>query len=178
MIRLSATLPLLSGPLLSGLVLLSACASTADYPSLALRPAERAYGTAPVAAPSTPAAQLPSVAPGSPLGTRIAAAQKAAALAHERFAKGRPAAERLTAGFPAPQSDGWSLAQVAVSELIAARTQTSGALADLDHMLVETAQVDPAAPALDTIGAARSQVSALVGEEDATLVRVAGRLRN
>ena len=173
MIGLSASLPLLSG-----LVLLSACASTANYPSLALRPAERAYGTAPVAAPSAPATQLPSVAPGSSLGTRIAAAQKAAAVAHERFAKGQPAAERLTAGSPAPQSDGWSLAQVAVSELIAARTQTSGALADLDRMLVETAEVDPTAPALETIGAARGEVSALVGEEDAAVARIASRLRN
>ena len=64
-----------------------------------------------------------------------------------------------------------------MSELIAARTQTSGALADLDHMLVEAAEVDPAAPALDTIGAARERVGALVGEEDAALARLAGRLR-
>jgi len=102
----------------------------------------------------------------------------AASAAHERFRRGEATAERLTAGSPAPQSDGWSLAQVAVSELIAARTQTSGALADLDHLLVETAATDPAAPALDTIGAAREQVGALVGEEDTVLARVAGRLRD
>jgi hypothetical protein len=173
MIRLSATVPLLAG-----LVLLSGCASVDSYPSLARRPAERAYGSAPVATPSMAAVPSPSVEPGSPLGVRIAAAKQAAALAHQRFGKGQAAAERLTAGSPAPQSDGWSLAQVAVSELIAARTQTSGALADLDHMLVETAEADPAAAALDTIGAARGEVSALVSEEDATLARVAGRLRD
>ncbi|WP_295639425.1 hypothetical protein [Novosphingobium sp.] len=172
MIRHSATVPLLAG-----LVLLSACASVDSYPSLARRPAERAYGTASVATPVVTATPAPSVEPHSPLAVRIAAARQAAALAHERFGKGQPAAERLTAGSPAPQSDGWSLAQVAVSELIAARAQTSGALADLDHMLVETAQVDPAAPALDTIGAARSEVSALVSEEDAAVARIAGRLK-
>ncbi len=162
--------------LLAALTLLPACASVDAYPSLAQRPAERAYGSAPVATPSA-VATPPPVTPGGPLALRIAAAQRAAAEAHQRFAKGQPVAERLTAGSPAPQSDGWSLAQVAVSELIAARTQTSGALADLDHMLVEAAEADPAAPALDTIGAAREQVSALVGEEDAALARLAGRLR-
>ena len=172
MTRLPATLPLLAA-----LTLLPACASVDSYPSLAQRPAERAYGSAPVATPSAVATPSPSVAPGGPLALRIAAAQKAAAEAHQRFSKGQPAAERLTAGSPAPQSDSWSLAQVAVSELIAARTQTSGALADLDHMLVEAAEADPAAPALDTIGAARERVGALVGEEDAALARLAGRLR-
>ena len=172
MIRLSATTPLLTG-----LVLLSACASVDSYPSLARRPAERAFGSAPVALPSVAPTPAPSIEPGSPLALRIAAAKKAAAEAHQRFTKGQATAERLTAGSPAPPSDGWSLAQVAVSELIAARTQTSGALADFDHMLVEAAEADPSAPALDTIGAARGQVGALLGEEDATLARIAGRLR-
>jgi Meckel syndrome type 1 protein len=173
MIRVSAT-----APLLAGLVLLSACASVDSYPSLARRPAERAYGSAPAATPSTVALPSPAVEPGSPLAQRIAAAKQTAALAHERFGKGQITAERLTAGSPAPQSDGWSLAQVAVSELVAARTQTSGALADLDHMLIETAQTDPAAPSLETIGNARGAVGALVTEEDAILARIAGRLRD
>ena len=163
-------------PLLAALALLPACASVDSYPSLAQRPAERAYGSAPVSTPDS-VTTPPPVAPDGPLALRIAGAQQAAAEAHQRFAKGQPAAERLTAGSPAPQSDGWSLAQVAVSELIAARTQTSGALADLDHMLVEAAEADPAAPALDMIGAARERVGALVGEEDAMLARLAGRLR-
>ena len=173
MIRLFAT-----AAVLPGLVLLGSCASIDSYPSLAARPAERVYGSAPVAAPSTTAMPTPALLPGSPLADRIAAAQQAATTAHERFRKGEAAAERLTAGGPAPQSSGWALAQVAVSELFAARTQASGALADLDRMLVETAEVDPAAPALDTIGAARDQVGRLVGEEDAVLAKLAGRLRD
>ena len=173
MIRLPAT-----APLLAALALLPGCASVDSYPSLAQRPAERAYGSASVATPSAVPTPPPSVAADGPLALRIAAAQTAAAEAHQRFTKGQATAERLTAGSPAPQSDGWSAAQVAVSELIAARTQTSGALADLDHMLVEAAEADPAAPALDTIGAARGQVGALLGEEDATLARIAGRLRS
>lgn len=164
--------------LLAALALLPACASVDSYPSLAQRPAERAYGSAQAATPSEVSTRPPPVAPDGPLGERIAAAQKAAAEAHRQFTQRQPAAERLTAGSPAPQSDGWSLAQVAVSELIAARTQTSGALADLDHMLVKAAEADPAAATLDTIGAARERVGALVGEEDAVLAKLAGRLRD
>ena len=165
---------------LSSLVVLAGCASTANYPSLGQRPAERAYGTAPVATPSDAPPAVAVGPQGGPFPPRITAARQAAETAHERFRKGEPAAERLTAAAQgaAPESDAWSQAEVAVSELIAARTQTSGALADLDHMLVEAAEIDPAAPALDAIGAAREQVIALVGKEDAELAKVAGRLRD
>lgn len=172
MIRNPALLGLLVAPLL-----LDACASVKSYPSLAARPAERVYGTAPVAGASPEPAPAPTVAPDSPLAARIAAARKAANLAHDRFDKGVPAAERLTAGSPAPQSDGWSQAQVAVSELIAARTQASGALADLDRLLVEAEAENAGDAALATIGEARDAVTASIGEEDAVLARVAGRLR-
>lgn len=158
-------------------LMLSACASVNSYPSLAARPAERAYGTAPVASASPAPAPAPTVAPDSPLAERIAAARSAAEVAHERFRKGEPAAERLTSGSAAPQSDGWSQAQVAVSELIAARTQASGALADLDRLLVEAEDANAGEAALATIGEARDAVTRTIGEEDAVLARVAGRLK-
>lgn len=172
MTRLPAVIGLLVAPLL-----LDACASVDSYPSLAARPAERAYGTAPVATASPVPTPAPMVASDSPLAVRIAAARKAADLAHERFRKGEPAAERLTAGSPAPQSDGWSQAQVAVSELIAARTQASGALADLDRLLVEAEDANADDNALVAIDEARDDVTRKIGEEDAVLARVAGRLR-
>lgn len=164
--------------LLLGLALLGACASIDSYPSLAPRPAERAYGTAQVAVPiAQPAPQILGL-PGSPLADRIAAARLAATAAHERFRLGEASAERLTAGGPAPHSDGWAQAQIAVSELFAARTEASGALAELDHLLTETAKADPEAPALDAIGVARDRISAMVGDEDAVLAKLAGRLKD
>ena len=77
-------------------------------------------------------------------------------------------------------SEAWSVAQVALASLEAARSDAMIALADLDSLYV-AAKIE-AVPTegsgdVDAIGAARDDVIALVGEEDEALASLRGRLR-
>ena len=78
-------------------------------------------------------------------------------------------------------SEAWSVAQIALASLEVARSEAMIALADLDWLYV-TAKID-AAPTdgsgdVDAIGAARADVMAMIGEEDATLAALRGRVRD
>lgn len=160
------------------LTLLAACANTgsSNSPSLATRPGERVSGTAePVAAPAPPPATAAT-------GSRIALLRAQAQAAHTRFGELRASAATLSAAAQdsAVGSEGWSVAQVALASLEAARSDAMIALAELDTLYV-AAKID-AVPTdgsgdVDAIGAARDDVIALVGEEDATLSALRGRLR-
>lgn len=144
---------------------LTGCAAADDtYPSLAVRPAERAVDTPPAAPSPLPA----------PTAETLAAADAAlgrAQAAHRRFqALAGPAGRRVAAGRGAGyDSDAWAEAQVALAELDAARSQTAAALADLDLLLAETSNaLRDTAP----IAAARDTALSFVREEDATLARL------
>ena len=160
------------------LVLLAGCASASGgkYPSLATRPGERVSGTAePVPAPAPPPATAVT-------GSRIVQLRAQAQAAHARFGERRASAAALSAAAQgaAVGSEAWSVAQVALASLEAARSEAMIALADLDSLYV-TAKID-AVPTdgsgdVDAIGGAREQVIALIGEEDATLASLRGRLR-
>ena len=160
------------------LTLLVACASTgsASYPSLATRPGERVSGTAePVPAPAPPPATAQT-------GSRIARLRAQAQAAHVRFAERRASAASLSSAAQgaAVGSEAWSVAQVALASLEAARSEAMIALADLDSLYVaakiEAVPTDGSGD-VDAIGAARNDVIGLIGEEDTTLASLRGRLR-
>ena len=160
------------------LVLLAACASSGSdrYPSLATRPGERVSGTAvPVAPPAPPSATAAT-------GSRLAQLRAQALAAHARFGERRASAAALsaTAQGAAVASEAWSVAQVALASLETARSEAMIALADLDSLFVDAK--NSAVPTggsgdVDAIGAMRDEVSGWIGEEDATLATLRGRLR-
>lgn len=160
------------------LAMLAACASTGDagFPSLATRPGERVSGTAnPVPAPAPPPATAET-------GSRIARLRAQALAAHTRFGERRASAANLSAAAQgaAVASEAWSVAQVALASLEAARSEAMIALADLDSLFVN-AKNDAVATGgsgdVDAIGAARNEVIGWIAEEDATLAALRGRLR-
>lgn len=122
-----------------GLAVLAACAEDGPYPSLAPRPAERAYAEEAARAPAPPA----------PLPDDPAVAERAARLAAEanqgdmefNAAYGPAAAAAERAG-PAG-SDSWVAAQEAVSRAASAQGRTTGALADLDRFALDRARAGP-----------------------------------
>ena len=160
------------------LALLAACASPGSdrYPSLATRPGERVSGTAePVPAPAPPPATAAT-------GSRLAQLRAQALAAHARFGERRGSAASLSAAAQgaAVASEAWSVAQVALASLEATRSEAMIALADLDSLFVDAK--NSAVPTggsgdVDAIGTTRDEVSGWIGEEDATLATLRGRLR-
>lgn len=161
------------------LLSLSACGG-ADYPSLAIRPAERITGTAEAAQPSPEPSTAPlpaSVDVTGPAANLVAQAQGA----HQRFLARRAETERLISGArgKAVGSEAWSVASVALASLESARSDAMVALAELDERyaaqsIVAESDGNPADAA--ALAAAREQVIVLVGDEDAVLTGLRNRL--
>lgn len=155
-------------------LLLAGCAAdTTNYPSLARRPAERITGSAETV-PADAAPQPPAL-PSPELSARLSQLVDQAQAAHRDFLAKRERASGLVgaARGAAVASESWSVASVALAELEAARSRAMIALADLDSLYAaERVAGGPAA----AVGAAREQVIALVGEEDAVLADLRGRL--
>jgi hypothetical protein len=151
---------------------LSACASdTTNYPSLARRPIEKA-GASEVVAPGRTA----SPAPASQQDTdRLAALVEQARTAHQRFlAKQQRAAQTVAAGSGSVQgSETWAVASVALAELESERSAAMVALADLDQIFAAASTEGRATAA---ISAARDEVSGWIGDEDAVLAGLRGKL--
>lgn len=167
------------------LLVLASLATTAcsgdrgRYPSLARRPAERAYGSAmPVTAP-TPESQAP-IAPDAGTAARVAALTDQAVKADAKFEARRASAERAVAAArgAAVGSEAWSVAQIAIADLDSARSEGMVAMADLDRMLVVAAQaaVDGPRADLDLIAPAHAQVDELMRKELATLDSLKSRV--
>lgn len=162
---------------LLSLACLAGCASPGDtrFPSLATRPGERISGT--LQPPSAPA-QPPATAA---TGSRLAALRDRALAAHRAFEdkRGRAASLSAAAQGAAVASEAWSVAQVALAELEAARSQAMIALADLDALYVaEAAAAVPTGGSGDlaAVSATRDEVTAWIAEEDAALAALRGRL--
>ena len=160
------------------LALMAACTTAQGhgYPSLAIRPGERVSGTAdPVPAPASPPATAAT-------GSQTARLRAQARAAHTRFGERRASATTLSAAArgAAVGSEAWSVAQIALASLEAARSEAMIALADLDSLYV-TAKIDAVATQgsgdVDAIGGVRDDVIAMIGEEDTTLAALRGRLR-
>lgn len=158
---------------------LSACAAdTSQYPSLARRDAERMTGSAPVATPTEPVPAIPAPPPAD-LPGRLAAIDAAAAKSHALFLDraGVARARARAAAGAALGTTAWSEAEVALSSLESARSDTMFALADLDSMLAlgAVSQADTGVNAgLPEIAAMRDRIAGLVAAEDAVLAEVRG----
>lgn len=152
-------------------MVLAACASTGDYPSLAQRPVERAGGTFATGTP--PAVLAPPPAPSADLLARLAELQRDAASLHAQFVDATPAANRLAAAAGAKASDSWASAQVALADLDSLRSRVAVSLADLDSLWVD-ANVEGGPR--EAIGSARDSVQALVAQEDELLARLRSRV--
>jgi hypothetical protein len=152
-------------------MLLAACASPGDYPSLAQRPVERVEGAFPTDTPEPSPAPPP--APSSDLVARLADLQRDASSLHNQFVFAAPAATRLVAASGAKGSDSWASAQVALADLDSLRSRVAVSLADLDALWVDS---NVEGGPRDAIGAARDSVESLVAQEDEVLARLRGRI--
>jgi len=142
------------------LLLLSACTSPGGpYPSLQPRAAE---AIDPRVQPVVPINDRPvAAALASHLATLVGQAQAGDAAFQPAIAD----AERLASGAGAAQSEGWVVAQEAVSAAIAARKPTALALADVDTL---------AATALQTQGGIAPNDLKAIDAAAAEITRIAG----
>ena len=109
------------------------CAAPGPYPSLAPRPAEKAYADDSEERKPTAQPDDPALAAGI---DRLLAEAKAGAA---EFDSALPGAQAAASRSGAAGSDSWIEAQQALSRLEAARARTTAALADLDRLAVERA---------------------------------------
>jgi hypothetical protein len=156
---------------LAVLTALAACASPpGEYPSLAIRPAERQTGTfqpapvEPVLTPPTPAT-LDRV-------SQLAADGRSAHQAFVQTVAGARAAIAAARG-KAVGDDAWAAGEAAFADVRAARGKTMVPLADLDRMYDDAATTGGAT---ERIGAARDEVAGLVTSEDRTVNELAANL--
>lgn len=154
------------------------CAPAGTYPSLARRPAERIIGSADATAPAAVSAQS-SAPPRAELNARLAQLVEQARSAHQRFGERRAGAERLIGGASgaAVASESWSVANVALADLEAARSQAMIALGDLDEIYAAESVKGAGTADTDAARRAHEQVGAWVEEEDAVIARLRTRLR-
>ena len=156
---------------------LGACASaSADYPSIAIREAERAEGQFTTGEPARIDVPPVEVSYEGNLADRLAALVAMAEEAHAAFLEAAPRARTTVAAAADSDvgSDAWATAQVALAELDSARSRAAVPLADLDalYTAARVSVEDTAA-----IDAARDRVVALVTEEDTVLADLRGRIR-
>ena len=150
---------------------LAACASpSTDYPSLAIRDAERLVGVEQESAPPAPLAPIPA-----DVMQQVGAYQAKASRADEEFRGTLPRVERTVSAARGSgiASDRWSNAQIALSELDALRATTAIALADLDALYAARAVELERRDAIDE---ARGEVSAILSRQDTTLNRLKAQL--
>jgi hypothetical protein len=152
------------------IALLAACKTADDsYPSLDIRPAERATGTLEPVKPYVPLPTPPAV------GTRLQQLSAEVASAHGAFQQEAPKARSAVSAArgSGPGSEAWSVAQVAIAGLESSRSKAMIALADLDRLYVD-ASVEGGE--LTRIAATRDAAIAQVNEENATISALLGAL--
>ncbi|HEX8573976.1 MAG TPA: hypothetical protein VF759_14625 [Allosphingosinicella sp.] len=115
------------------LAVAAGCAAPGPYPSLAPRPAEKAYADDADERKPTPQPDDPALV--VEIDRLVAAARAGAA----EFESALPAAQSAAGSAGGARSDSWIEAQQALSRLEAARARTTAALADLDRLAVERA---------------------------------------
>jgi hypothetical protein len=155
------------------LPLLAGCATPSEeYPSLALRDAERVTGSF---EPAAPAPYVPPPTPAAVLG-RLDQLAVDAASAHRDFLAEAPAASRTIEAASGAEfgSDAWAAGSVALAGLESSRSKAMIALADLDRLMVD-AGIEGGE--LVRIVAVRDTVTAQVNEENATIETLARNLR-
>jgi hypothetical protein len=154
------------------LPLLAACATPeGEYPSLAIRPQERAGGML----QPPPAPYVPPPTPAPVLG-RLEQLAGDAAVAHGAFLAEAPAVRSAVAAASGtePGTDAWARATVALAGLESARSRAMIALADLDRLMVDAAVEGDE---LERIVETRDRVIAQVDEQNAVIEGLARSLR-
>ena len=126
--------------ILSSGALLAACAPAGPFPSLAMRPEERLVSVGEPRRPTVEAPEDPA------LRQRAASLLAEGRSGQRQFDADLPAAERATRSPGRMGSDSWVSAQQALSRLEASRSQTTTALAALDQLTTERADL-PTNPA-------------------------------
>jgi hypothetical protein len=153
---------------LGAVSLAAGCAADGPYPSLAQRPAERAYAEE-RDAPDPP----PPYYPDDPtLAAKLQPLVDQAEAGRGAFDAAYSAAAPLVAKAGASGSDSWIVAQQAVSRVTAAQAQTTRALADLDQLAVAQAAAGPLSET--DAERLRQATSRLQGLADAQAERLAG----
>ncbi|MFV0643798.1 MAG: hypothetical protein ACK5NN_04765 [Sphingomonadaceae bacterium] len=159
-------------PLLACSATLGGCATgKGDYPSLAIRDAERVEGQfQPVQPVQPPIALAPE------LDDALASAVARGNEAHALFMADVPATrQRVAAGRNGGQgSDSWSAAQIALANLESRRSSTAIPLADLDTIYADASN---RALLQERIIIARNDVTALVAQEDSILAQLRSQMR-
>jgi hypothetical protein len=113
------------------LALAAGCAEPGPYPSLAPRPAEKAYAEDAEERKPTPQPDDPALA--GEIDRLLEAARAGAA----EFDAALPAAQAAARAAGGTGSDSWIEAQQALSRLESARARTTAAVADLDRLSIE-----------------------------------------
>ena len=149
---------------------LAACAVEGDFPSLALRPAERDRS---IEEPVRPA---PQVADDAALRGRLAELGALAAEGERAFDAAFGAAEAAAAAAGAAESESWVAAQQALSRLEAARGPTTRALADLDRLALDRADLAASAADVAALDAAAAAVRQIAAGQQERLDRLRERL--
>jgi hypothetical protein len=147
------------------------CAAPGPYPSLAPRPAEKAYAAGEDERQPTPQPDDPALAAEI---DRLAGEAKGGAAA---FDAALPAAEAAATAAGGVGSDSWVEAQQALSRLESARARTTAALADLDRLAVERASAGTLSDDdRNALRAATDQLQALADSQAERLLRLGQRL--
>jgi len=116
-------------------VLLAGCASQEQFPSLARRPAED------IDMSVEPVREAPVVAPNETLRAQIQALVETVRSGERRFDGDHDAAASAARAAGPRGSESWVVAQQAISRLEASRAQTTAALADLNQLRLERADL-------------------------------------
>lgn len=172
-----ASLSIRLGASFAVLLALSACnANRSRFPSLAIRPAERAYNTGQQPAP----APTSSATPTADLPARVAALKEKALAADARFTAQQAGAAALinAAKGSAPGTEAWSRAAIALAGLSSARGEGMIALADLDRLLITATEVAATGPDADlqVVSPVHKDVAALLAAEDRTIAALSDQL--
>lgn len=156
--------------LLLAFALLGACQTTGaeEYPSLAIRDAERVTGTI------QPPPYVPPPAPPAVTGD-LARLSAEVASAQSAFNAAAPAARSAVnaARGSGMGSEAWSVAQVALAGLESARSRALVALADLDRLYIAAATEGTE---LAPIATARDSAAAAIDTQNATIASLLGTL--
>jgi hypothetical protein len=158
-------------PALPLLALLAGCASAqSDYPSLAIRPAERATGTL----QPIPAEPVLTPQPQTTLD-RVSQLAADARASHAGFAEVVAGARSAITGArgAAIGDEAWARGEAAFADVRAARSKTMVPLVDLDRLHIDAATHGEATERID---AARQEVATLVASEDRIVAELSANL--
>lgn len=157
-------------PAILTLALVAGCAQPGDFPSLKPRPVEQLTTDEPVRT-------APAVAADPALDARIAELLAQARRGEADFEAALPTARRRVAAAGAAESEGWVVAQQALSRLEAARAETVIALGDLDRLALAQAGQPANSAQYQALLQAVDTVAAMARDQHAEVERLRAALR-